>query len=290
LKVSDQFLALLVVAIWGTNFVFIRLGLNELQPFTFAALRFFLVAFPLIFFLHKPQCSWPSLISYGLFIGLGQFGLLFWAMKADISPGLASLIVQMQVFFTVFLSAFLLQETVTKWQLVSLVICLAGLLMVILYTDGSTTYFGIVMVLLAGFSWACGNLVIKQAGKVDMLSFIAWSSLFSVPPLLLVAVLTEGVHTIGSDIVKLSWQGWLVVLWQTIGNTLVGYGLWNTLLGRYSAATVAPWALLVPVFGMVSSAILLGELMPDWKVVAAVLILLGLTVNLISQRKNQTTN
>jgi len=279
-----------VVAIWGTNFVFIRLGLNELQPFTFAALRFFLVAFPLIFFLHKPQCSWPSLISYGLFIGLGQFGLLFWAMKADISPGLASLIVQMQVFFTVFLSAFLLQETVTKWQLVSLVICLAGLLMVILYTDGSTTYFGIVMVLLAGFSWACGNLVIKQAGKVDMLSFIAWSSLFSVPPLLLVAVLTEGVHTIGSDIVKLSWQGWLVVLWQTIGNTLVGYGLWNTLLGRYSAATVAPWALLVPVFGMVSSAILLGELMPDWKVVAAVLILLGLTVNLISQRKNQTTN
>ncbi len=279
-----------MVAIWGTNFVFIRLGLNELQPFTFAALRFFLVAFPLIFFLHKPQCSWPSLISYGLFIGLGQFGLLFWAMKADISPGLASLIVQMQVFFTVFLSAFLLQETVTKWQLVSLVICLAGLLMVILYTDGSTTYFGIVMVLLAGFSWACGNLVIKQAGKVDMLSFIAWSSLFSVPPLLLVAVLTEGVHTIGSDIVKLSWQGWLVVLWQTIGNTLVGYGLWNTLLGRYSAATVAPWALLVPVFGMVSSAILLGELMPDWKVVAAVLILLGLTVNLISQRKNQTTN
>jgi len=279
-----------VVAIWGTNFVFIRLGLNELQPFTFAALRFFLVAFPLIFLLHKPQCSWPSLISYGLFIGLGQFGLLFWAMKADISPGLASLIVQMQVFFTVFLSAFLLQETVTKWQLVSLVICLAGLLMVILYTDGSTTYFGIVMVLLAGFSWACGNLVIKQAGKVDMLSFIAWSSLFSVPPLLLVAVLTEGVHTIGSDIVKLSWQGWLVVLWQTIGNTLVGYGLWNTLLGRYSAATVAPWALLVPVFGMVSSAILLGELMPDWKVVAAVLILLGLTVNLISQRKNQTTN
>ena len=94
-----QALALIVVFIWGTNFVFIRIGLDELEPFTFAALRFFLVVFPLLFFLPKPKVSWRSLVSYGVFIGFGQFGLLFWAMQENVTPGLASLIIQMQVFF-----------------------------------------------------------------------------------------------------------------------------------------------------------------------------------------------
>ncbi len=286
MKLTDQLLALLVVAIWGTNFVFIRVGLDELPPFTFAALRFLLVAFPLIFLLAKPNTSWGKLISYGLFIGVGQFGLLFWAMKADISPGLASLIVQMQVFFTVLLSAAMLDERVTKQQFLSLLICLAGLLIIIAFTDGNTTYFGIGIVLFAGLSWAGGNLVVKRAGKVNILAFIAWSSLFSVPPLLLVAFISEGGVEVINNVANLSWQGWLVVLWQTVGNTLIGYGLWNTLLGRYTAASVAPWALLVPVFGMASSAILLNEPMPLWKILAAGLILLGLAVNMMSQRRS----
>ena len=285
MKLTDQLLALLVVAIWGTNFVFIRLGLDELEPFTFATLRFALVALPLVFFLPKPNTSWLNLISYGLFIGVGQFGLLFWAMKADISPGLASLIVQMQVFFTVFLSATLLRERVTLQQLLSLLVCLSGLVIILVFTDASATYLGITIVLFAGLFWACGNLVVKHAGKVDMLAFMAWSSLFSIPPLLGVAFLSEGGLGIASSVGNLSVQGWLVVLWQAIGNTIIGYGLWNTLLGRYTAASVAPWALLVPVFGMAASALFLNELMPTWKVAAAALIVIGLALNLNSQRK-----
>ncbi len=285
MKFADQLLALLIVAIWGTNFVFIRIGLDELQPFTFAALRFLLVAFPLILFLPKPNAPWLNIAAYGLFIGVGQFGLLFWAMKADISPGLASLIVQMQVFFTVLLSATLLKERVTKPQFLSLFICLLGLLVIIAFTDASATYFGIIIVLLAGLNWACGNLVVKHTGNVNILAFIAWSSLFSVPPLMLLAYMTEGGFNTINSVTQLSVQGWLVVLWQTVGNTLLGYGLWNTLLGRYTAASVAPWALLVPVFGMVSSASILGETMPIWKVTAAGLILLGLAVNMLSQHR-----
>ena len=130
--------------------------------------------------------------------------------------------------------------------------------------------------------------MVKHAGKVNILAFIAWSSLFSVPPLLLVAFLSEGGVEVISNVANLSWQGWLVVLWQTVGNTLIGYGLWNTLLGRHTAASVAPWALLVPVIGMASSAILLNEPMPLWKILAASLILLGLAANMMSQQSKQT--
>lgn len=285
MTVAHQLLALLVVFIWGTNFVFIRIGLDELQPFTFAALRFALVALPLVFFLPKPNTSWRSLISYGLLIGVGQFGLLFWAMKGDVSPGLASLIVQTQVFFTVMLSALVLKERVTNTQWLSLLVCLAGLLLIIANTDSQTTYLGIAIVLAAGLSWSCGNLVVKHAGKVDIIAFIAWSSLFAVPPLLVMALLSEGGPSIMDDIGNLSWQGWGVVLWQTAGNTLLGYGLWNMLLGRYSAALVAPWALLVPVFGIAASSIMLDESMPWWKFAAAGFILGGLAMNIHSTRK-----
>lgn len=288
MTIAHQLLALLVVFIWGTNFVFIRIGLDELQPFTFAALRFALVALPLVFFLPKPNTSWRSLISYGLLIGVGQFGLLFWAMKGDISPGLASLIVQTQVFFTVMLSALVLKERVTNTQWLSLLVCLAGLLLIIANTDSQTTYLGIAIVLAAGLSWSCGNLVVKHAGKVDIIAFIAWSSLFAVPPLLVMALLSEGGPSIINDIGNLSWQGWGVVLWQTAGNTLLGYGLWNMLLGRYSAALVAPWALLVPVFGMAASGLLLNEQMPLWKLIAASLIILGLAINLFGNRGLKT--
>ena len=285
MKILHQALAVLVVLIWGTNFVFIRVGLDELQPFTFAALRFALVAFPLVFFLPKPKVAWRYLVGYGLLIGVGQFGLLFWAMRADISPGLASLIVQTQVFFTVILSAYLFNERVGGAQRVSLLICLIGLLVIIVNSDGQTSYLGVAIVLIAGLSWACGNLVVKQAGQVNILAFIAWSSLFAVPPLLMMALVSEGGLEVATDVLNLSHQGWLVVLWQTVGNTLLGYGLWNLLLGRYSAALVAPWALLVPVFGMAASAALLNEPMPWWKLLAAGLILLGLAINMLSGRR-----
>ena len=279
MSLIHQILALLVVVIWGTNFVFIHYGLEELPPFTFVALRFTLVALPLIFFLPKPKTSWLTLCGYGLFIGVGQFGLLFWAMAEDISAGLASLLVQMQAFFTVFLSAFFMKETITRTQLASMLICFSGLALVIFNTDESTTVTGVIIVLFAGFNWACGNLLVKRAQNVNLIAFLAWSSVFAVPPLLLMAWITES-HIMINSVTSMSHTALLVLLWQVIGNTLIGYGLWNFLLNRYSTALVAPWALLVPVFGMVSSAILLSEPMPWWKLVAASLIVAGLATNL----------
>ena len=164
MSLAHNLLALLVVFIWGTNFVFIRYGLDELGSFTFAALRFALVAFPLVFFLPRPAVPWRSLISYGMLIGARQFGFLFWAMQSDISPGLASLVVQSQVFFTVGLSAYLLSESVQRTQLIALALGLLGISVVLVFTDGYTTGFGVTLTLLAALSWAGGNLVVKHAG------------------------------------------------------------------------------------------------------------------------------
>ena len=285
LTISHQAIALLVSFIWGTNFVFIRYGLDELAPFTFAALRFVFVAFPLIVFFPRPDTSWLKLAGYGFFIGFGQFGLLYWVMQENITPGLASLIVQMQVFFTVLLAALLSREIVRPLQLVALALSFAGLMLIIVFTDGYTTHLGVAVVLVAALSWACGNMIVKNAGQVDFLAFIVWSALFSIPPLVLMAWYFDGVQGIAADLQHASWKAWGVVLWQSVGNTLIGYGLWNLLLNRYSAAIVTPWALLVPVFGMSASALLLAEPLPWWKLLAMVLIVAGLALNMLANRK-----
>ncbi|PID47772.1 MAG: EamA family transporter [Proteobacteria bacterium] len=280
-----QLLAIVVMIIWGTNFVFIRIGLDDIPSFTFASLRFIFAAFPLILFLPKPQVPWRYLAAFGIFIGFGLFGLMFWAMQDNISPGLASLVVQMQVFFTILLSTWLFAERIHTIQVIALFISFSGVALIASHTDGTTTIIGLLAILAAALSWSCGNVTIKKVGKVEMVAFLAWSSIFAVPPLLLMAWWLEGPTLIISSLKQASLNTWLVVAWQTVGNTLIGYGLWNSLLHRYPAAVIAPWALLIPVSGMAASSLVLGEPLPWWKVVAAALILCGLVINMLANRK-----
>lgn len=284
MKITDQLLALLVALVWGTNFVLIEVGLRDFPPFLFAALRFFLVAVPLVFLLPRPRVSWIALGAYGVLIGFGQFGLLFWAIRDNITPGLASLVVQIQVFFTILLATFFLREVIRTLQWLALFISFSGIAVIAAYTDGATTVTGLIVVSLAALSWAGGNLIVKTAKPGDIIAFIAWSSLFAVPPLLAMSFALDGSAAMTQSLQSAGWQGWAVVLWQSIGNTLLGYGLWNLLLNRYVASIVTPWALLVPVFGMASSALFLGEPMPLWKQLAAVLIISGLVLNLLAAR------
>ena len=279
MSLIHQAAALLVTFIWGTNFVLLRYALDELAPFTLATLRFLFVAFPLVFFLPKPKIAWRYIASYGLLIGVGQFGLLFWAMQADITPGVASLLIQLQVFFTVLLTVFSLKETVSKLQWVAMTIGFVGLLVVVLNTNEATTAAGVIIVLVAALSWASGNMIVKHIGAVDAFAFLAWSSLFSIPPLAFMAIYQTGLTDVVSSVANASWFAWATILWQSIGNMLIGYGVWNMLLHRYPAASVSPWALLVPVFGMGASSLLLNEAMPWWKLLAMMLILTGLALN-----------
>ncbi|WP_434064085.1 EamA family transporter [Roseateles aquae] len=274
-------LALAVVAIWGSNFVVIRLGLNAFPPLLFAALRFAFAVLPAVFFVARPATPWRNLAAYGAFIGVGQFGLLYLAMRGQISPGLASLVIQTQVFFTLMLAMRIRREAVQPYQWLALLLAASGIAVIAAHIDASSTVLGLAMVLLAAFSWACGNLVGKNAGAVNMLAYVVWSSVFAVPPLLLLSLLVEGPDAIWAGLSQAGMGAWAAVLWQSIGNTLFGYGVWSWLLQRHPAAQIVPMALLVPVFGMSTAAWYLGEALPPWKLIAAGLVISGLALNVL---------
>lgn len=267
-----------MVFVWGTNFVVIRWGLDGLPPLLFATLRFAFSALPCLLFIRRPAVPWHKLAAFGVLLGVGQFALLFLAMGADISPGLASLVIQLQVFFTIGLSLLALGERVRHFQLVGLLLAVAGLAVIAAHLDATLTLKGLALVLAAAFFWACANMVVKTVGRVDTLGFMVWTSLCAVPPLFVLSWWLEGPAAMAAGVAHASAGVWACVLWQAVGNTLFGYGVWNWLLARHPAATVTPVALLVPVFGMGASALSLGEPLPGWKLAAGALVLFGLAV------------
>ncbi|MFM7028126.1 MAG: EamA family transporter [Chakrabartia sp.] len=276
--------AVLVMAVWGSNFVIIRIALDNFPPLLLAALRYTLAFFPAALFLKRPNVPWRNLAAYGVLIGGGQFGLLFIAMKADITPGLASLVVQTQVIFTILFSLILHKERVRLFQIAALILALSGLGVILTHTDGHTTPLGIALVIGAAISWSSGNMVSRAAGQVNMLGYVVWASLFAIPPLYTLAFLVEGPAAIGQSLAHAGPGLWAAVIWQAVGNTMFGYGIWGWLLARHPSAQVAPLALLVPVFGMLSSTLVLGEPMQGWKITAALLVMAGLLTSILWPR------
>ncbi|MBW8778760.1 MAG: EamA family transporter [Burkholderiales bacterium] len=287
MPLTHLLLALAVVAIWGTNFVVIRLGLDTFAPYTFAALRYTFSVLPFVFFIRKPAVSWGKLAAFGVLIGVGQFGLLFWAMRSDISPGLASLVIQSQVFFTIAFAAVLYRERLKRLQWPAFALAIAGLAIVATHVSAGAgvTLFGVALVTGGAISWAAGNLVARAAGRVDALGFMVWSSPFAAVPLWAITLAVDGPTSIGAALAHASATAWAAVAWQSIGNTLFGYGAWNWLLARHPASTVTPTALLVPVFGMSASALALHEGLPAWKLGAAALVMGGLALNVLATRR-----
>ena len=273
-----------IVFVWGTNFVVIRVGLNALPPLFLATLRFVFVFFPAALFLRRPKVAWRNLMIYGLCIGMLQFGMLFIAMNGHISPGLASLVIQMQVFFTIALAMWRTRETLKPHQIGAFVLALIGMGVIAAHNGQGVTVLGVGLVLAAAMGWALGNQAGREAGSVNMLAYVVWAALFSAPSLLVLSLLLEGPHAIAAGIAKASWITWSTVIWQSVGNTMFGYACWAWLLSRYPAATIAPMSLLVPIFGFGASAAILHEPLPAWKIGATLLIMAGLAVNLLWRR------
>ncbi len=280
-------LALAVVAVWGTNFVVIKGALTEVPPLLLATMRFALSALPWLLFIKRPAVAWRYLVAYGVFIGF-MFGLLFLAMRADVSPGLASLLMQSQVFFTLLLVAWLQHERMPRVQYAGLALATLGFVLIAWQSfdqsHSDVTPLGLTLALGGALCWACGNVVSRSIGKVDMLGFMVWSSVFAVPPLLALSLAFEGSAAFTVALPRASVAAWAAMLWQSLGNTLFGFGAWGWLLARHPAATITPLALLIPFFGMGASALLLGEPLQAWKLGAAALVISGLAVNVLGPR------
>ena len=285
LPLRHGLLALAVVAVWGTNFVVIKVALSTFSPLWMAVLRFALALLPAAFFIARPAVPWQKLAAYGLLIGAGQFAVLYLAMTRFIAPGLASLVIQTQVFFTIGLAMWADGERVRPMQWLALALAVAGIVVIGAHTGGDNTVTGVAMVLAAAASWAGGNQVQRSMGRVHMLGVVVWASAFALPVLAVLALIFEGPAVLATSLATADATAWAAVVWQAVGNTLFGYAAWAWLLARHPAATITPMALLVPVFGIGASVLLLGEPLPAWKLIAATLVLGGLALNLFGPRQ-----
>jgi O-acetylserine/cysteine efflux transporter len=276
---TDILLAIAVVSIWGVNFVVIKIGLQDLPPILFTGLRFLCAALPFVFFVRRPATSWRLVLAYGMFQFALQFTLLFFGIKLGLPAGLASLVIQLQAFFTIGLAVLMLGERPQVAQLAGAVVALCGMGLVAVMLEGQATLAGFVCVVLGAVCWAVANIVTKKMGQVNALSLVVWGSLVAAPPLLAASWLLEGAAAWDLAAQKFSLRTLLAVLFNAYPNTLIGFGIWSMLMRRYAAATVAPFALLVPVAGMGAAAIFLGEGLAWWKIVAGLLVVSGLAMN-----------
>ena len=277
-------LALVIVSIWGTNFVAIKVALRELPPLLLCALRFIFVAFPIVFFVPRPQVKWRQLLVYGLTMFGLHFGFLFLGMKLGMSAGLASLTLQFQVFVTLTLASLVLKERILPVQIIGALTAFGGFAVVAVHTGGDVTAAGLVCVLLGACSWGFANFTSKRLGRVNPLALVVWGSLVVPIPMAVASLAFEGPAVITQSLTHLHLITVLSVAFIVYGSTLIAYSLWSWLIARHPASSVAPFTLLVPVFGMISSAVLLGEPQPGWKIQAALLVIAGLALNLFGPR------
>ncbi len=280
MPLRDIGLILIVVLAWGTNFSAMKIALEELPPFLFVSLRF-AILLPLLVILPRPQIGWRKILCVGLFINMGQFGFLFAAMRADASAGLSSLLIQTQAPLTILFSALFLGERVLTGQIIGMCIAVAGILLIASSTGGSVTALGVGLILCAALSWAIGNMILKGLGGQPMLPIFIWASL--IPPLPMLA-LSLGVESgdAWQTIAALSAQGWAAVTFVAYVSTAIGYSLWGTLMSRHAAATVTPYALLIPVCGITAAALILGEWPGQAEWIGVAIILSGLAMTQIT--------
>ncbi|HTV68335.1 MAG TPA: EamA family transporter [Rhizobiaceae bacterium] len=283
----DLALALVIVAIWGVNFAIIAIGLRDVSPLGLGVARFVLAALPWVFFIPRPAIPVRLLATYSLFIFVLQFAFLFTGMKVGMSAGLSSLILQLQVFFTIGLAVFVLGEKPTGWQLAGALLAFCGIGVVAAHAGGDVTLAGLGLLILGAASWGAGNIAARQiavrAPGTNTLALVVWGCLFAIPPHVLIALVIDP-HGLVSSVEHVSWASAGAIAYIVYLSTLFGFAVWSRLLGAYPVATVAPFTLLVPVFGFLGSYLLLGEPIQGWKLAASALVIAGLCVNLFGGR------
>ncbi|MDP9863512.1 MULTISPECIES: EamA family transporter [Streptosporangium] len=270
MRTRHLFLAIGLAAVWGFNFVVMEAGLRHFPPLLYVALRFTLAAFPALLFVGGPRVPWRWVLIAGATLGVTQYGLLLLGMRAGMPAGLTSLVVQVQAVFTVVLAVALLKERITARRVTGMCVAFAGLALIALDLGGGGPVGAFVLVVGAALGWGAGNIAVRKASPPDSLRFMVWLSAVAAVPMLGLSLLVEGVPRL-----EFSMEGTLSVLYVALISTLGGFGVWGYLLRRYDASVVAPYSLLVPVFGMSSAFLVTGESISPAELAAAALIIPG---------------
>ncbi|MFI9723640.1 EamA family transporter [Streptomyces sp. NPDC052396] len=280
-------LAVLVAAVWGVNFVVIDVGLSDFPPLLFSALRFLLAALPAVFFVGPPRVAWRWVLAVGIALGIMKFGMLFIGMHVGMPPGLASLVLQGQAVFTMLFAVLLLRERPRRAQLVGMVIASAGIVLAGVESD-TATVAGLLLVIGAGACWGLSNIAMRKAAPPDTFRFMVWVSVVPPVPLALISIPFEGWHHDVSALRHLSLSGLGAALYVAWGATLFGFAAWGYLLRTYDAPTVAPFSLLVPVFGLAAAWVWQGERMSALTFGAALLVLAGIAIGTLRRPARST--
>ena len=313
---KDKLLALCVVLVWGLNFVVIKVGVDQMPPFLLAGLRFVLVAFPALFFVKRPQVPLRWLIAYGMTISFGQFAFLFFAIKLGMPVGLASVMLQAQVFFTILFGVLLLAEKLCWYHIAGMCVAVFGMVMLAtagmqgeaiqiettqieaaqIGASGGITLTTILFILAAALSWGLGNIsnkIIMRDHPTPVMSLVVWSALVPIAPFLACSWLFDGAAVMTESLANIRLPTVLSLCYLAYIATFVGYGIWGKLLSRYETWRVTPLSLLVPVVGIFSGALILGERLSPQQILGALVIIVGLLVNVfggsLQQRLLQRT-
>lgn len=281
-------LAAAVAVLWGFNFLVIEWGMPGVPPLLFVAIRFVVVA-AFIVVVPRPAASARTIWGVGVFMSLGQFGLLYTSLALGLQPGLAALLLQAQAVFTVVIAAGVLREVPTRAQSVGVAVGVVGLAVVALGRGGDAPALAVVLALAAALSWAVGNVISRRAGAVGgrgrlgALSLTVWSAAVVPVPALLLALVVDGPDAVAAGLGAFGWQAALSTVYTAGLCTLVGYAVFNALLARNRSAAVVPWVLLAPVVAMVAAALLLGQTPAPAEVVGGVLLVVGVLVTTVAR-------
>ncbi|MGK2876545.1 MAG: EamA family transporter [Nocardioides sp.] len=275
----DRLLAMVVPIIWGFNFVVIEWGMPGVPPLLFVAIRFVIVALPAVLFLvPKPDAPWWVIAAVGSLMSLGQFGFLYVSMHAGMPAGLASLVLQAQVVFTIVIAAGILRERPTVPQVVGVSIGAIGLIVVAGGRSGHIPLAALGLCLLAALCWASGNVVARAAKVPGGLSLTIWSATVVPIPLVLLSLVVDGPNAMADGLSSFGWQAALSTAYTAVLASFVGYGIWNTLLARYPSAVVVPWTMLVPPTGILTAWLCLGEVPNGPEVAGGVPLVFGVLI------------
>jgi O-acetylserine/cysteine efflux transporter len=288
----DYFAALVVIVIWGSNFVVMKYGLQSFTPFQLGAARYLFAAIPLIFFIKRPALPFKFVVLYGLFQGVGQFGFVFTALNVGMTAALASVLMQTQVFFTALIGWLVLQERLQRQQIIGLLLAaLAITCFALHFTDGqagtsqalvvSVTFLGFVLSLCGASMWAASNIVARKAQTENpdfsALNFVVWTSIIPILPFVAMSYVFDAPSSRGNwfsaSLISIGAAAYLGLL-----GSILAYTLWTRLLKRHSANRVAPFSLGVPVVGLAAGILVLGEQVSRWQWAGAVLVIAALLV------------